>query len=148
MSAVDTSFGVTLLWTLAATVIVAVVAWIALGLLRRVLQSGRPGGSSRSRAGGRRLRIVQSLPLGTRERAVLIEDGEREYLLGVAAGGVRLLASQPLGEFAPTEDHAASGSARDGPAANAPTAGAPPNGGAASGASARSKGPNTPPTHR
>ena len=41
------------------------------------------------------MKIVSSLSLGTRERAVLIEVGDRQLLLGVASGNVSLLASFP-----------------------------------------------------
>ncbi|SFF96929.1 flagellar biosynthetic protein FliO [Neptunomonas qingdaonensis] len=42
-----------------------------------------------------KMKIVSSLSLGTRERAVLIEVGDRQLLLGVAAGHVSLLESFP-----------------------------------------------------
>ena len=38
------------------------------------------------------LRVLASLPLGQRERAVLIQMGEEQLLLGVAPGRVSLLA--------------------------------------------------------
>jgi flagellar protein FliO/FliZ len=41
--------------------------------------------------GGQRLRVLSQLSLGSRERAVLIQYGEREILLGVANGNVRAL---------------------------------------------------------
>ncbi len=40
---------------------------------------------------GRHLKVVAALPLGTREKAVLIEVGGRQLLLGVAPGRVSLL---------------------------------------------------------
>ncbi|MHB8426345.1 MAG: flagellar biosynthetic protein FliO [Acidiferrobacterales bacterium] len=59
--------------------VIAAAAW----LLRRFghLQAG---------AGGA-LRIVGGLSLGPRERAVLIQVGERQLLLGVAPGRVQML---------------------------------------------------------
>lgn len=41
--------------------------------------------------GSRAMKIVASLPLGTRERAVLIEVGEKQILVGVAPGSVNAL---------------------------------------------------------
>lgn len=38
------------------------------------------------------MRVIASLPLGARERAVLVQCGERQILLGVASGSVQLLA--------------------------------------------------------
>jgi len=41
--------------------------------------------------GQRRLRILESLPVGAKERVVLIALGDRQLLLGVAPGSVRTL---------------------------------------------------------
>ena len=59
------------------------LAW----LLRRL-----PGAGFRPADG---LRVVSSLPLGAKERAVVIEVGGRQLLLGVSAGGVALLHALP-----------------------------------------------------
>jgi len=83
-----------LLGALGATVVVALIAWAALSVLRRVIGRAGVRGAGQERRGGR-LRVVQTVPLGTRERAVLVVDDEHEYLLGVATGGVSLLASHP-----------------------------------------------------
>lgn len=40
------------------------------------------------------LRVLASAPVGQRERVVLLQAGEQQYLLGVAPGQVRLL-SEP-----------------------------------------------------
>lgn len=42
-----------------------------------------------------KMKVVSSVPLGTRERAVLLEVGEKQLLLGVAPGQVTLLESFP-----------------------------------------------------
>ena len=106
IDATGDSFGTALLLTLLVTALVGVIAWFALGLLRRVLQV-RPGTapSVRHRPAGR-LKVAQSVALGTRERVVLLVDDEREYLLGVAAGSVRLLESRAreAAESTPEED--------------------------------------------
>lgn len=68
-----------LLGLILVLLVIAAAAW----LLRRFghLQAG---------AGGA-LRIVGGLSLGPRERAVLIQVGERQLLLGVAPGRVQML---------------------------------------------------------
>lgn len=38
------------------------------------------------------MKVVASLPLGARERAVLVQCGDKQLLLGVAPGSVQLLA--------------------------------------------------------
>jgi len=45
------------------------------------------------------LRVVASLPIGQRERVVIVQVGERQVMLGVAPGRVALL--QELGESLP-----------------------------------------------
>jgi len=63
----------------------AIVALIfAAGWLTRRLQS-------RQIAGGRRLRCIETMPISTRERVMLIEADGKRLLLGVGAGGVRAL---------------------------------------------------------
>lgn len=59
--------------------LILILAW----LVRRT--NFVPGSSSR-------MRVVASLPLGPRERAVLIQCGEKQLLLGVSNGSVQLLA--------------------------------------------------------
>lgn len=52
-------------------------------------------------ARGQHLTVLAQLPLGSRERAVLIRVGAQRLLLGVAAGSVRtlhVLADAPTGE--------------------------------------------------
>lgn len=62
-----------------------IVALIVLAgwLGRRVQVRGRPG--------GRRLRCVETLALGARERVLLLDADGKRLLLGVGAGGVRTL---------------------------------------------------------
>ncbi len=45
----------------------------------------------RGRSGLRALRSVEALSVGARERVVLIQVGERQMIIGVAPGNVRLL---------------------------------------------------------
>ncbi|RUL76153.1 flagellar biosynthetic protein FliO [Dyella choica] len=63
----------------------AIVALIfAVGWLTRRLQSRQFGG-------GRRLRCIETMPISTRERVLLIEADGKRLLLGVGAGGIRAL---------------------------------------------------------
>jgi flagellar protein FliO/FliZ len=62
--------------------IIFILAWV----LRRV---------SNLQQSHQKMKIVSSLSLGTRERAVLIEVGDRQVLLGVSPGSVSLLESFP-----------------------------------------------------
>ena len=57
---------------------------LALAWMLRRLQLGATHGQ-------RRLRVLESLPVGAKERIVLIALGERQMLLGVAPGSVRAL---------------------------------------------------------
>lgn len=58
--------------------LILLLAW----LVRRV--NGVP-------AGGQGMKVLAALPLGQRERAVLVQVGEQQMLLGVAPGRVSLL---------------------------------------------------------
>jgi flagellar protein FliO/FliZ len=63
------------------------------------------------RGGNGHLRMVTQLALGPRERVVIVEVGERWWLLGVGAGGITRLGSVPKGQTALPEVPAASFSA-------------------------------------
>ena len=80
------NFPVALLMTVLALALVLALAWI---ILRAVAAAGL--GKSR----GGRLRVLESLPLGPRERLVLVRHDDHEYLVGVSAGNVSLLEKKP-----------------------------------------------------
>jgi flagellar protein FliO/FliZ len=65
--------------------LVVLAAVLAAAWLARRMRAISGGGSSSS------LELLAQLPLGTRERLVLVRVGERQLLLGVAAGNVRTL---------------------------------------------------------
>jgi len=72
-------FPTTLILTMLALATVLVVAWVILrGLAKMGVASNRNG----------RVKVVESVPLGSRERVVLIEVDSKEYLIGVSSGGV------------------------------------------------------------
>jgi flagellar protein FliO/FliZ len=66
------------------------LAWGAIFLLRR-WQDRALGAREAGTSHDRPLRFVRALPLGQRERVVLIEVGDETMLLGIGAGGVTLL---------------------------------------------------------
>ncbi|HEY7929306.1 MAG TPA: flagellar biosynthetic protein FliO [Steroidobacteraceae bacterium] len=66
-------------------------------------------GSSRSAA----LEVIAQLPLGPRERAVLVRVGTQQVLLGVASGNVRALHVLPPGAATASGVGAAEGTAPD-----------------------------------
>jgi flagellar protein FliO/FliZ len=54
--------------------------------------------------GNRRLKVIATLPLSTRERVALIQVGEKQILVGVAPGRVSLLESFDQPVIEPEED--------------------------------------------
>ena len=90
------SFGTVLSSILAVLLslgLVLALAWGALWLLRRF--QDRSLGAGRSREQGRVLRFSRALPLGPRERVVLIEIDGEEMLLGVTANTITELKRWP-----------------------------------------------------
>ncbi len=85
-----------------ALVFVLALIPAAIWLLKR-MGAGTQGGA----AG---LRVVAQLPLGTRERIVVVEAGERWLLLGVTASSINRVGTLPKGALpsAPTQANFAS----------------------------------------
>ncbi|ASJ70495.1 flagellar biosynthetic protein FliO [Granulosicoccus antarcticus] len=81
------TFPTTLLFTLAALVLVLVLAWFAIRLLSR-LNGGKLGNN--------RIRLTHTLPLSTREKIVLVECDGKTYLLGVTANGISVIDQKPI----------------------------------------------------
>lgn len=86
-----------------ATMLVALAAVLALAWLVLRVMRGRMGGASLSGPGTRgaaplpALRVLRALPVGARERVVLVEHGGERWLLGVTAGGISTVAHWPAG---------------------------------------------------
>ena len=76
-----------------ALVVVLALIPLAMWLLKR-MGGGVPG----SAAG---LRVVSQLPLGPRERIVIVEAGDRWLLLGVTAASINRVGTLPKGELPP-----------------------------------------------
>lgn len=70
--------------------IVIGLAWGTIWLLKK-WQDKTTGGDVESNSGDRNLRFLRALPLGQRERVVLIEVGDETMLLGVGTGAITLL---------------------------------------------------------
>ena len=79
---------------LAALALVLALAWIALRVLRSrmdakgALAKGLPASSEA-------LRFVRALPVGPKERVVVVEHRGERWMLGVAAGGISTIAHWP-----------------------------------------------------
>jgi flagellar protein FliO/FliZ len=82
------SFAVNFTGMLLALTAVIAVAWIALRLLRDRLQPG----ARRGQAAGDALRFVRALPVGAKERVVIVEHRGERWMLGVTAGGISTIA--------------------------------------------------------
>lgn len=96
--------------------IVVLAAVFAAAWLGRRMRAFSGGGAHSS------LEMLAQLPLGTRERAVLVRVGDRQLLLGVAPGNVRTLhvlepaAAAPRAAPAPENNEPATDSSAIGPA--------------------------------
>lgn len=77
--------------TVLALAFVLLLAWLLIRGWHRL--QGLAGG--RSVEAGDALRFVRALPVGTRERVVLLDHAGERWMLGVTAGGISLLARWP-----------------------------------------------------
>ncbi len=78
--------------TVVALAFVLLLAWVLIRGWRR-LQGLTLGAGA---VDGEALRFVRALPLGARERVVLLDHAGERWMLGVTAGGISLLARWPL----------------------------------------------------
>ena len=86
------SFALSFASMLLALACVIALAWLALRLLRDRLQPGaRPGQPGNPDT----LRFIRALPVGTKERVVIIEHRGERWMLGVTAGGISTIAHWP-----------------------------------------------------
>ena len=60
-------------------------------------------GKMNSQNAGRRLQIIESLSLGTRQKVALIRVGEREVLIGISPTQINGIASWPDGALQPAD---------------------------------------------
>ena len=88
MESVALSFASMLL----ALVIVLGLAYVVLRILRARMQPRGSQGTGSDDA----LRFVRALPVGTKERVVIVEHRGARWMLGVTAGGINTIAHWPL----------------------------------------------------
>jgi flagellar biogenesis protein FliO len=75
-----------LLFTLMALILVIALAWLLLKALK---------GFHIKQSGANRINLLLTLPVGSRERVVVVSYREYEYLVGIIAGGMTLLDKRP-----------------------------------------------------
>lgn len=80
--------------TVLALLVVLALAWGALRLLK-YMQDRQLGGVGGAAVETSALRFLRALPVGQRERVMLIEAEGDRLLIGVTAGGISLLARWP-----------------------------------------------------
>lgn len=90
-----------LLGTIIALAVVLGLAWVSLRALRRWQDRGLGG---RDGAAERQIRFIRALPVGQRERLVLIEAEGELMLVGVSSGSISLLRNWGTGTGAPDAD--------------------------------------------
>jgi len=95
------SFALSFASMLLALGVVIALAWFALRLLRDRMQP-------RVKAGGGNaddlLRFVRALPVGAKERVVIVEHRGARWMLGVTAGSICTIAQWPAASgYAPAE---------------------------------------------
>lgn len=92
-----------LLLNLASTVValafVLLLAWVLIRGWRRLQNLG----GRQPVDDGEALRFVRALPVGARERVVLLDHAGERWMLGVTAGGINLLARWPQAGKAPEQ---------------------------------------------
>jgi flagellar protein FliO/FliZ len=78
--------------TVVALAFVLLLAWVLIRGWRRLQTfGGRPMADTTEA-----LRFVRALPVGSRERVVLLDHAGERWMLGVTAGGINLLARYPI----------------------------------------------------
>lgn len=80
----DASLWSSVLVTMLALAFVLALAWLFLRLLKRAT-------TLRSIDGRAPPQVVQAVPLGGRERLIIVRDGDHEYVLGVTTANVSLI---------------------------------------------------------
>jgi flagellar protein FliO/FliZ len=94
------NFAASVATMLVALAFVLLLAWLSLHLVKR-LQAGRRGGAA---GAPEALRFVRALPVGARERVVVVHYRGEEWVLGVTAGGISLLGRAPAPDAAPVPE--------------------------------------------
>jgi len=100
------SFALSFASMLLALVIVLGLAYVVLRVMRARMQPRAQGNGTDDV-----LRFVRALPVGTKERVVIVEHRGARWMLGVTAGGINTIAHWP-GEVATPAPGASSGTER------------------------------------
>ena len=82
------SFALSFASMLLALAVVLALAWVVLKVLRSRMQPRGPAGSASDEA----LRFVRALPVGAKERVVIVEHRGQRWMLGVTAGSISTIA--------------------------------------------------------
>jgi flagellar protein FliO/FliZ len=88
------SFALSFASMLLALGVVLALAWIGLRLLRNRMQPRAVGAAGVDDA----LRFVRALPVGPKERVVIVEHRGARWMLGVSAGGISTIAQWPAAD--------------------------------------------------
>jgi flagellar protein FliO/FliZ len=91
------SFALSFLSMVAGLAIVLGLAYVVLRIMRARMQPRGPQGTTNDEA----LRFVRALPVGTKERVVIVEHRGARWMLGVTAGGISTIAHWPLAAATP-----------------------------------------------
>ena len=83
-----------LLFAVFALVLVSLFAWLVL----KAVKSMHP---NKLKTG--KIEVLASIPVGARERILVIQHHEKEYMLGVSAGGITVLDKFPVHDQEETE---------------------------------------------
>jgi flagellar protein FliO/FliZ len=101
------SFALSFASMLLALAVVLALAWLGLRLLRNRMQPRAAAGGGVDDA----LRFVRALPVGPKERVVIVEHRGARWMLGVTAGGISTIAQWPAAEGSREASDPHSGSA-------------------------------------
>ncbi len=91
------SFALSFASMILALAVVLALAWLVLRFMRSRMQPRvvGPGGTDEG------LRFVRALPVGAKERVVIVEHRGERWMLGVTAGGISTIAHWPPSAAAP-----------------------------------------------
>jgi len=93
------SFALSFTSMILALAVVLALAWVLLRVLRSRLS---PRASARGGGDDDTLRFVRALPVGAKERVVIVEHRGERWMLGVSAGGISTIAHWPKGALGST----------------------------------------------
>ena len=99
------SFALSFASMLLALAVVLALAYVALRFMKARMQAGGLQGAS---GPDEALRFVRALPVGTKERVVIVEHRGQRWMLGVTAGGISTIAHWADGGAQPVSSNGVS----------------------------------------